>query len=318
MKVLVCIDGSQTTETVLSGLANNVWSAKTEWMIITVVVPNIVDVLEDALPFEAHSAPERQKILNHAVSKIRSMNAGIVVGAHVALGNPGKEILAAAKGWDCDLIVIGTSHSSSLSKLLSGGSSSRLLKNASCPVLIIRNDSSFQTVCVAMDGSDADMSVLSWIDSQPWRVDTRFHFLTVIPSIKAEDADTDVDTAIASLQRFACAEDAALDRLYKEIGHSSKLSQYQYTVEIVDGATCEKILEYCSSVSADLLLLGSHERGFLANLLTRSVSLQTALNSSCNIAVIRHGHALPEQPADEFHEGQNEDLRMPRVPMPHL
>lgn len=319
MKILVCIDGSEATGTVLSGLAANVWSAKTEWMVITVVVPSFVDVLDDALPFEAHSAHDRQELLDHAVERIRAMNAGRVVGAHVALGNPGKEILAAASGWKCDLIVIGTSDSTSLSKLFLGSASSHLLKNSSCPVMAFRNDSSFRNVCVAMDGSATDLSVLSWIDAQPWRADTRFHFLTVIPPISAEKAnDSDVDIGVSTLQQFACAEDRALETLHKEISRSSKLSHLECNVEVVDGATCEKILEYSSFVEADLLLLGSHNRGFFARLLTPSVSLQTALNSACSIAVVKHGPFIAEQHEEDLRLTENEDLRMPRVPMSHL
>lgn len=319
MKILVCIDGSEATGTVLSGLAANLWSAKTEWMLLTVVVPSFVDVLDDAMPFEAHSAHERQDLLNHAVAKIRSMNAGVVVGAHVALGNPGKEILAAASGWNCDLIVIGTSERVSLSKLFIGSASSHLLKNSSCPVLILRNDSSFRNVCVALDGSATDLTVLSWIDSQPWRAETRFHFLTVIPPLRAENAnDSDVDIAISSLQQFACSEDRALDMLHKEISRSSKLSHFECNVEVVDGATCETILEYTLAVEADLLVLGSHNRGFFAKLLTRSVSLQTAMKSACSIVVVKHVPYVPEQHEEELRVAENEDLRMPRVPMSHL
>lgn len=318
MKVLVCIDGSETGEIVLESLAANVWPANTEWMILTVVVPDLVDILDDALPYESHSATERESILNDAVSRIRLMNSGTVVGAHIALGNPGKEILSAAKGWNSDLIVIGTSNRMCLSKTFLGTASSHILKGSECPVLILRNDRSFKNVCVAMDGTETDATVLAWLESRPWRADTRFHFVTVISPFRSDDADSDdVATAIATLQSFAKAEDAALDKLHREVANLSRLAVHECLVDVIDGQACEKILEYAGLIEADLLVLGSHNRGLFGKLLVHSVSLETSLKSSCTIAVVKRKNYAAQKRADDFRAVDHEEIHTPRVPMPH-
>ena len=52
-------------------------------------------------------------------------------------GKPSDEILAAAREWEADLIVIGTHGRSGVSRLILGSTAESVVRHATCPVLVI-------------------------------------------------------------------------------------------------------------------------------------------------------------------------------------
>ncbi len=53
-------------------------------------------------------------------------------------GKPADQILAAAREWDADVIVIGTHGRSGVSRLVLGSTAESVVRHASCPVLVIK------------------------------------------------------------------------------------------------------------------------------------------------------------------------------------
>lgn len=53
-------------------------------------------------------------------------------------GQPADQILAAAREWDADVIVIGTHGRSGVSRLVLGSTAESVVRHAPCPVLVIK------------------------------------------------------------------------------------------------------------------------------------------------------------------------------------
>ena len=53
-------------------------------------------------------------------------------------GKPADQILAAAREWEADVIVIGTHGRSGVSRLVLGSTAESVVRHASCPVLVIK------------------------------------------------------------------------------------------------------------------------------------------------------------------------------------
>lgn len=64
--------------------------------------------------------------------------AGVRAEVRVAEGHPSEEILRAAAEWSADLVVMGTHGRSGLAHLLLGSVAERVIRHASCPVLVVR------------------------------------------------------------------------------------------------------------------------------------------------------------------------------------
>ena len=65
---------------------------------------------------------------------------GLAAKATFAIGEPGREICAAAKDWNADLIVLGRRGLGGLEQLLLGSVSSYVMHRALCAVLIVQGE----------------------------------------------------------------------------------------------------------------------------------------------------------------------------------
>jgi nucleotide-binding universal stress UspA family protein len=58
----------------------------------------------------------------------------------VAVGTPAREILRLAEEIGADLVVMGTCATSPIARLFFGSTSRDVIREASCPVLVVRED----------------------------------------------------------------------------------------------------------------------------------------------------------------------------------
>jgi nucleotide-binding universal stress UspA family protein len=80
--------------------------------------------------------PDAERLLTDA--SIYCRQHGIEPEFKSRQGNPGSEILAEAAEWDADLIVLGTSRSSVLSRALLGTTAVHVIRNADRPLFLGR------------------------------------------------------------------------------------------------------------------------------------------------------------------------------------
>jgi universal stress protein A len=69
---------------------------------------------------------------------IQARRAGVAARFLIWQGEPGESITAAAQAESCDLIVMGTHGRTGLRRSLAGSVSDYVVRNAPCPVLIVR------------------------------------------------------------------------------------------------------------------------------------------------------------------------------------
>jgi nucleotide-binding universal stress UspA family protein len=70
------------------------------------------------------------------------LRARLPVGLHalqfLPRGEPGQEIVKAAKDWGADLIVVGSHGRRGLTRALVGSVAETVMRHAPCPVLVVR------------------------------------------------------------------------------------------------------------------------------------------------------------------------------------
>lgn len=79
------------------------------------------------------------KLLERAAAELRTKLARVARSAPT--GHPGEEILGTAAAFDADLIVVGARGLGGMKRLLLGSVSERVLRDARCPVLIVKRSS---------------------------------------------------------------------------------------------------------------------------------------------------------------------------------
>ena len=81
-------------------------------------------------------------------------NANIEVTSEIKLGNPDQELLEEVESQDVDLIVMGTSGAEGLEEFFEGSFSELVVRNASCPVVTVRNKANADTIKEVIFASD--------------------------------------------------------------------------------------------------------------------------------------------------------------------
>jgi nucleotide-binding universal stress UspA family protein len=82
----------------------------------------------------------RHQAAQQLVERGRAMD--VPVSFLVWTGEPGESIVSAAEAEDVDLVVVGTHGRGTIGRLLLGSVSEHVVRNAPCPVLVIRSPSS--------------------------------------------------------------------------------------------------------------------------------------------------------------------------------
>ena len=101
-------------------------------------------VFDDARQAEADKLAEARAAHDHLAreSAEQLRLAGILAQADLRTGDPSTEIIAAAHGWNADLIVMGSRGRGALARVVLGSVARSVLQSSKCSVLIIRRGSS--------------------------------------------------------------------------------------------------------------------------------------------------------------------------------
>jgi nucleotide-binding universal stress UspA family protein len=143
-RILVAIDGSATS---LRGLNEAIHVAKGSGAKLLLVHVLNALILETEVASTAYYQALADalrgtgwKILEHAATAVRDSGVPFEqklidkIGAHAA-----EEIIAAAKDWHADLIVLGTHGRRGLKRLVMGSDAELVLRRSPVPVLMVRD-----------------------------------------------------------------------------------------------------------------------------------------------------------------------------------
>ncbi|MGL5207328.1 MAG: universal stress protein [Acidaminococcaceae bacterium] len=142
-KILVPVDGSETSWRALSQAVSLAEKFEGEIIVVNVIQPYnnaalLAVPLDDATINQSNSELEKigDQVLNTAKEKL----AGAVINASFELevGHPSEKIIAYAKKEACDSIVIGSRGLSGIVEFFLGSVSSKVSQYASVPVLIVK------------------------------------------------------------------------------------------------------------------------------------------------------------------------------------
>jgi nucleotide-binding universal stress UspA family protein len=152
-KILLATDGSSEAELVartavdLAKQSDSELHAIRVWDIVTTALlyPEATDpegvelsdpiLLED---IERHAEQRGRELLDAEVERVRSVG-GTVAQAHLMMGYAAREIVHLAEDIEAGLVVMGNRGRGGLSRALMGSVSDSVVRNAYCPVLVVRD-----------------------------------------------------------------------------------------------------------------------------------------------------------------------------------
>jgi nucleotide-binding universal stress UspA family protein len=143
MKILIAVDGSESSDVAVEGVAKRPWPTDSVVRIISVA---------ETLPLEALSLPPRYRkeieraarhraetIVERAMARLRGSDARILpISSTVVIDSPKDAIVEEAERWGADLIVVGSHGYRGPERALLGSVSQAVATQAKCSVEIAR------------------------------------------------------------------------------------------------------------------------------------------------------------------------------------
>jgi len=143
-KILLAVDGSEASQWAIKEAARLVKATGAELKVINIVIESVADashapsVYHDRLIQSLRAAGH--KVLAHTAEVLRAENVPFdeqlveTIGGRVA-----EEIVRQAKGWQADLIVMGTHGRRGLDHFVLGSEAEKVICAAPVPVLLARD-----------------------------------------------------------------------------------------------------------------------------------------------------------------------------------
>jgi len=144
--VLVAMDGSDDSFQAVRFLQALALLRRTKLRLLSVVerlpypttAPGVIrgQLLKMLKELEAERRGELDKVLERACAQLDDKLTRVT--RSTPTGNPADEIVSAAADYDTDLVVVGARGRGGMSRLLLGSVSEKVLRDAPCPVLIVK------------------------------------------------------------------------------------------------------------------------------------------------------------------------------------
>jgi universal stress protein E len=219
-----------------------------------------------------------------------------LAGAEVRAGEPHRAIIEAAQTVGADLIVVGATGSGPLAAELLGSTADRVLRKATCPVLLVRGELRVPPRRVL---APVDLSMLS-ADAFRCGLDL------LAQLVQGEETNVRAVHALSFMEALALqrrkhreisaeeAERNSSEELRRFVLENLVGSPFPVDTAVLSGEPRFEILRELSEHPVDLVMLGTHGRGGLDRLMLGSVASVVARKAPCSVLLISPEAVLSE------------------------
>jgi nucleotide-binding universal stress UspA family protein len=247
-KILVALDGSKTSESVLT-YAETLLRRRDADLTLLLVMPKD----------EPSNHRAGRAYLDGVADRLR--RKGAVLDVHVSIGRPAEQIAAFAVAGAYDLVLLCTRGKTGLKRVLFGSTAEEVLRLCSVPVLAVppqadrTEPAAIRRILLPHDGSHRSGAAVRPAADLALAHEAKLCFVTVVSPTKKDELP--VETVAANLFRQQ-------KELQKE--------GLEVEVAVLYGEPAERILAYADETGADLLALSTHGRSGLDRVVYGSVA----------------------------------------------
>jgi nucleotide-binding universal stress UspA family protein len=268
-KVVVPLDGSELAEGVLPHVAALIRDRESQVHLLSVaptmrgVKWPIVD-LHRGEEERQRVKQELEKYLRAAAKKLEPVSADVQTS--VRFGRPADEILAFASDISADLIATSAHGRSGISRWVFGSVADRLLRGATCPMLLVRAGQSrlqpmYQRILVPLDGSELAEQILPYVKALIRSNHTRIFLVSILTTGLGDRTVTLLTSYPPGLQLATTALHHAEIELRSYLRSVAAVLRDQgavVNVAVRQGSPTDEILDYAATVEADLISMTTH------------------------------------------------------------
>jgi nucleotide-binding universal stress UspA family protein len=251
--------------------------------------------------FEVGLAPEfsqqqiawRREGLRQQIARLE-VDRSELAGITVEMGPSYRVLLEATQAAGADLIVVGATGSGALAAEVLGSTADRILRKASCPVLVARGElpmpprrvlAPVDLSALSRDAFRCAMDFLAQISKGAATEVRALHALSFLDAL-ARHHESSREIPLEEMGRVAAE---ALERLVRESGVA-----FPVETAVRSGEARQEILKDLSEHPADLVVLGTHGRGGMDRLVLGSVAATIARKAPCSVLLLSPEAVLAE------------------------
>jgi nucleotide-binding universal stress UspA family protein len=289
-KIVVGIDGSTISERAVEFAADEaeLHGAQLE-IIYAIAVPTDVDfygvtIAGPQIEALQHYADE---LLATAANTVRERHPDLVCTTNSVIGSPTWVLINASE--DATAIVVGRRGLGAVKSAVLGSVSSRLATEASCPVFVISEDEQRPTsgpIVVGVDDSEFGTAALSFALAQ---AAARKTSVRAVSAYRTPALAIPIEPELmAELRQSEAAEAERIVTQALERARTDETASVEVEKVTVEDAPANAILTQAKD--AQLIVVGSHGKGFVKRLLLGSVSRQVLHEADRPVAVVDLPH----------------------------
>lgn len=284
--ILAATDFSSTAHVAVMRAAQLAKSLRAELHLVHIVNPLDLYVgSELSFDFQMHYQQAQQHNIRSELEKLANKlreQFAIQVHHSTKVGRAHSEIVSHAMSINAELIVAGAHGEHSILEKLLGSTALRLIKVASCPVLIIKNKNSgltsYQKVVAAVDFSvgSAQVPAIASVIAPNAHIEALLIFDS---NQEAHMYKAGMDESLLTEYRKNALQQAQqkLDDLIMQQNAKSISSM------IIAGYPPEAICSRAKALNADLIVIGRHNKNNIEEWLLGSVSKAVLYGAECDV-----------------------------------
>jgi nucleotide-binding universal stress UspA family protein len=296
MRIVLAQDGSTQSAHAGQLVAGLPWPSGTAIRVVA-VLETTTDLV--TLPWPGSETVDHARLERTARAEVEQMlqeagarlaGPGRSVEWELVRGKPTEAIVAEARTFGADLVVLGSRGHGRLDSMLLGSVSAHVVDQAPCPVLIVRGSAeSISRVLLAEDGSEHAAAASAVVGS--WSV---FHDLPVdvmavaslpstwssglAPTMVAEAVEAYAETLSSIREERVQLAEATAARL-RAVG-------VRASATIREGDVAAEIVAAAVEFGSDLIVLGSRGVSGIARALLGGVARSVLLHAPCSVLVV--------------------------------
>jgi len=272
-KVVVLLDGSELAEGVLPHVAEAIRDRGSQVYLLSVapLTKRIAPAVVDVRPPSSSMREERQHVERELLEYLQTVAkrlepAAASVQVSVRLGRPSDEILAFVGEVGADLVAMSTHGRSGLSRWVFGSVADRVLRGATCPVLLVRAGqaqlrTTYQCILVPLDGSELAEQVLPYVKALIRPNHTRIFLVSVLTTGLGDRTVALLTSYPPGLRLATTALHHAEIQLRSYLRSVAAVLREQGAivhVAVRQGSPADEILAYAAEAEADLISMTTH------------------------------------------------------------
>jgi nucleotide-binding universal stress UspA family protein len=242
--------------------------------------------------YRAALMAQAHKTLARAVERLEGIDAARIETAAVASTSPAKALDSVAGRVGAELIVLGSTHTGRLGRVLPGSTAERMLHGAPCPVAVVPSGwrstgAAPRVIGVAYDGSKESKAALHAATSLAHAFDAELRVIGVLEADRFDAPALMGGPGYGAIRATLEKETReALERTVAELPSDVRAEPVFAAGEVVQELAAQ-------SARLDLMIAGSRGYGPARSVLVGGVTGRLIREAACPLVIVPRGHETP-------------------------